>query len=271
MLPVIASALIATATEAAPVAMSAVEAKSMTAGIQTITEIAESSEAIVSEKGLLAQVDTVRYSSIESVVARNEAQIPTFRNQALAGEVHPETGVPFESEMVKLSDSRIVEGTFSEFKGEASFVPVNNGVWEAGKGDSNWIPENDYIPLKHNPEQEAWGQIKDEHGFESIPFEKGEPDFTEVSKATVDIEDFSTDRNSNFTQADEKCAEQWTLKNKDEQSWSPAEVKSYRKENDLSWHERGDQRSMDLVPSIVHGNVTHTGGISAAKSGEKNG
>ena len=116
MLPVIASALIATATEAAPVAMSAFEAKSMTTGIQTITEIAESSEVIVSEKGLLAQVDTVRYSSLESVLARNEVQIPTFRNQALAGEVHPETGVPFESELVKLSDSRIVEGTFPEFK-----------------------------------------------------------------------------------------------------------------------------------------------------------
>lgn len=116
MLPVIAPALIATASEAAPVVISAAEAKSMTASLQKIAEIAESSEAIVSEKGLLAQVDTVRYSSIESVVARNEVQIPTFRNQALAGEVHPETGVPFESEKVVLSDNRVVDGTFPEFK-----------------------------------------------------------------------------------------------------------------------------------------------------------
>lgn len=162
-----------------------------------------------------------------------------------------------------------LEGTVHAIE-VASFVPVNNGNWEASKGDSDWTPEDDFSPLKHNPEQKTWAQIKEEYKFESIPFDKGEPDFTEVSKATVEIEDFSTDRNSNFTQADERCAEQWTLENKDGKSWSPTDVKEYRKECDLSWHERSDQLTMDLTPSIVHGNVAHTGGISAAKSGVNN-
>lgn len=153
----------------------------------------------------------------------------------------------------------------------ASFVPVNNGNWEAGKGDSDWTPEDEYIPLKHNPEQKTWAQIKEEYKFESIPFNEGEPDFTEVSKATVEIEDFSTDRHSNFTQADEQCAEQWTQENKDGKSWTHSDISAYRQEHKLTWHERSDQRTMDLVPLIVHGNVTHTGGISAAKVGENNG
>ena len=116
MLPVIAPALIATASEAAPVAISAAaEAKSMTASIQKIAEIAESSEVIVSEKGLLAQVDTVRYSSLESVIARNDVQISTFRNQDLAGGIHPETGVPFEKTAIQLSNGEITVKEFPKF------------------------------------------------------------------------------------------------------------------------------------------------------------
>lgn len=158
----------------------------------------------------------------------------------------------------------------SELIRYTNFLPANNGDWEKSKGDSAWIPNDDFAPQKHNPDGNTWEEIKEKYGFESIPFDKGEPDFTKVGETTVVIEDFSTDRNSNFTQADEKCAEQWTNESKDGKSWSPDDVKAYRKEHELSWHERSDQKTMDLIPSIIHGNVAHTGGISAAKMEQNN-
>lgn len=87
-----------------------------------------------------------------------------------------------------------------------------------------------------------------------------------MSEGTVEIDDFSTDRNSNFTQADEQLAEKWTEEGKDGKEWSPQDIKEYRKENNLSWHERSDMKTIDLVPQEVHGNVPHSGGISAVKN-----
>ena len=46
-----------------------------------------------------------------------------------------------------------------------------------------------------------------QYGFESIPINDGELDFSKVSKGEVEIDDFTDGRNSNFTQADGKPAE----------------------------------------------------------------
>lgn len=153
------------------------------------------------------------------------------------------------------------------FSAEGRYLPETGGKWSGERGNSDWMPDGDIIPKKHNPEGMTWQQIMDKLGFGAIPFEEGEPDFESVSEATVEIDDFTPDRNANFTQADEACAKQWTEKDENGKVWTPADVKAYRKENSLSWHERSDQKTMDLVPSIVHGNIPHSGGISEAKKG----
>lgn len=149
--------------------------------------------------------------------------------------------------------------------GEARLLPENGGKWIKEKGDSEWEPDDDLVPKKHNEEGKSWREIKDKYDFDGIPFNEGEPDFTEVSEATVIIDDFSANRNANFTQADEACAKQWNEQNREAKTWTAADVREYRKENGLSWHERSDQKNMDLVPSVIHGNIPHSGGISAAK------
>lgn len=87
---------------------------------------------------------------------------------------------------------------------------------------------------------------------------EGEPDFSKISKSTVKIGDFSINRDINFTQADEELAKQKGV--------SPEGVKDWRKENAYTWHERSDCQTMDLVPTEVHGNIPHFGGISVMKS-----
>lgn len=143
-------------------------------------------------------------------------------------------------------------------------LPRNGGEWSGEPGNSEWKPDPKLEPRdRHgtNPEHKTWEQIMKEYGFESILFKDGEPDFSEVAKGTVEIDDFSDDRASNFDQADEKLAEQ--------RGCTPEEVAKWRKEHKYTWHECKDCKTMQKVPTEVHGNVPHSGGISEAKSGNK--
>ncbi len=130
----------------------------------------------------------------------------------------------------------------------------SNGHWEGQRGDSKWIPDRDYQPQKHNPENKIWGEVLDEQGTDGVNFNDGEPDFSDFSKGEVILDEQQTDRSMVFNEADTKLAEQ--------RGCSPAEVYKWRKENGYTWHEKSDGLTVQKVPSIVHGNVTHAGGHS---------
>lgn len=140
-------------------------------------------------------------------------------------------------------------------------LPVNNGIWEGEKGNSKWIPDDDYHPKLANPENKSWSDIKAEYDIEGIEYKGGEPDFECVSKGEVKIDEFTEQRYKNFTQADIKEAEK--------RGCSPSEVREWRQENNYTWHELDDCSSMQKVPSIVHNNMPHSGGISEIKKTSK--
>ena len=136
--------------------------------------------------------------------------------------------------------------------------PMNGGHWENGeRGDGRWVPDRDTIPGKSNPEENTWNDILGDYNIEDIPFQDGYPDFSEISKGDVEIEPFTESRDDNFDLADIKLAEQ--------RGCTPDEVRQWRKEHKYTWHECQDMKTMQKVPSIVHNNVSHSGGISAAK------
>ena len=160
-------------------------------------------------------------------------------------------------------------------------IPRNGGRWEGKPGDSEWKPGRDEVPPKYNPEGKTWGEILDEYGIDSIEFKDGEPDFSKISRGTVEIEGFSDQRegpDGNYAKADQKLADQWNIEGKDGRTdWTAKDVEAYRKDNNLTWHERSDMKTMDLVPTIVHSNIPHSGGVSEVKkqndsneSGENN-
>ena len=159
-----------------------------------------------------------------------------------------------------------IKSEVAKFEKINNFLPENGGEWSGEKGNSTWEPNRDEVPKRPPGNAKTWGEILDKYDIEGIEFKDGEPDFSTVSEGTVEIEDFSTDRNVNFTQADEKLAEQWTTEGKDGREWTAQDVKNYRKENNLSWHERSDMKTLDLVPQEVHGNIPHSGGISEKKN-----
>lgn len=147
--------------------------------------------------------------------------------------------------------------TSVEIVQSSAYLPISNGEWIDEAGNSVWNPDDDFTPLKANPDTLTWGELKEKYDINGIPFKDGEPDFSEIMKDEVKIDNFTTERNINFPQADEKLAEKWEC--------TPREVANWRKENSYTWHECKDCQTMQLVPSEVHNNIPHEGGISVAR------
>ena len=141
-------------------------------------------------------------------------------------------------------------------------IEGNGGNRHGERGNSNWILNKEYVPQKYNPDGMTFGEILDKFNIENpkILFKEGYPDFSGISKGEVQIDEFTSSRADNFTQADEKLSKQWEI--------SPEDVATWRKENRYTWHECEDCKTMQLVPSEIHGNVNHFGGVSIAKSRE---
>ena len=167
--------------------------------------------------------------------------------------------------MDKLTDEKDIDKPIAKELDEVKGCPIegNGGHWEGERGNSKWFPNRDEIPINPltNPDGLTWGQILDKYGIDGIEFKNGEPDFSPVAKGTVEIDHFTDNRygkGGNFDQACERLAEQ--------RGCTKEEVKVWMKENKYTWHERSDCKTMDKVPTEIHGNIRHSGGISEAKA-----
>lgn len=166
------------------------------------------------------------------------------------------------SELAKKYDN-LLDKDLNKSLGESCFckIPRNGGKWTGEPGNSTWVLDRDVEPSNKsysNVEGKTWGEILDEYGVnDGIPFNDGEPDFSEISKGTVEIDDFTDKRygaGGNFDQADEKLAEQ--------KGCSKEDVRKWCEEHNYTWHERSDCKTMDKVPREIHHNIPHSGGIS---------
>ena len=167
--------------------------------------------------------------------------------------------------MDKLTDEKDIDKPIAKELDEVKGCPIegNGGHWEGERGNSKWFPNRDEIPKNPltNSDGLTWGQILDKYGIDGIEFKNGEPDFSPVAKGTVEIDHFTDNRygkGGNFDQACERLAEQ--------RGCTKEEVKAWMKENKYTWHERSDCKTMDKVPTEIHGNIRHSGGISEAKA-----
>ena len=175
------------------------------------------------------------------------------------------TGELSDEEILDDSDDEIIDEVDNMERVSGCPIDGHGGTWDGLRGNSKWYPDRDEIPKnpKTNPDGLTWGQILDKYGIDGIEFKDGEPDFSVVSKGTVEIDNFSENRygkGGNFDQACEKLAEQ--------RGCTKEEVKAWMKENKYTWHERSDCKTMDKVPTEVHGNIRHEGGISEIKSNQ---
>lgn len=232
---------------------------------------------IAAEKGLESSAFTPRVGDIpsfqdkifrdvgsEASCGNKDLKIPKFAKDTEGEDA--KSGNQTDVSANESSDLPFVRNCYVNADGIPKNLPRSDGSWTGDPGNSVWVPDPDYVPQKGNPEGKTWGEILDKYGIDGIPFNDGEPDFSEIAEAEVQVDEIGEDRDENFAKADEALAEQWTKDQKDGHDWTAENVRNYRKENHLTWHECGDRQTMQLVPAEVHSNVPHSGGVSIAKA-----
>jgi NAD+--asparagine ADP-ribosyltransferase len=140
------------------------------------------------------------------------------------------------------------------------------GEWLGRRGDSTFVPND----------PDAKKELRN-RGLEGIEYKKGDPDFSPIAEAQVQIKGFTDRRKStkdadgvrivgNYEKAESALARQWNSENRDGRSdWTRQEVKTWRDEHGLTWHECRDMKTMQLVPTATHEACRHTGGVSEYK------
>lgn len=136
-----------------------------------------------------------------------------------------------------------------------------DGTWAGVRGESKYIPSG---------ETDRGNTVKGALALKSldgVKYENAEPDFSKCAEAIVEIKNMTDIRAQNFAQADESCAKLWNSQCKDGKSdWSARDVKNWRKENQCSWHECCDTKTMQLVPQNIHDFFRHSGGVAECKA-----
>ena len=158
----------------------------------------------------------------------------------------------FLKERIKIENSEKLLTSSAERIAQAK---KSKGCWNGAIGDSNFVPDS----------EEAAQALK-QYGQESIEYIDGNPDFKNVSESTVEIENMTSKRPKNFSQADELCAQKWNAESRGgKTNWSARDVKNWRQQNKYTWHERVDRTTMDLVQRDIHEACKHYGGVAECK------
>lgn len=125
----------------------------------------------------------------------------------------------------------------------------NGGKWSGERGESDFVLDEPIIR-------------EDGTKITKITYKNAVPDFSPFQKAQVKIPNMTNSRSKNFNQADKALAEYWTKIKYDGKTWAARDIETYRKSNNLTWHEMSNMESMQLVPSEVNQTFTHYGGVA---------
>lgn len=132
----------------------------------------------------------------------------------------------------------------------------NGGKWKGKRGESDFILDEPII-------------CEDGTKVTKVTYKNAVPDFSPYQKAQVKIQ-MTNERYSiktkgivgNFEKADQALAEYWTKTKHNGKTWTSRDIETYRKSNNLTWHEMSNMESMQLVPSEVNQTFTHYGGVA---------
>lgn len=148
---------------------------------------------------------------------------------------------------------------FTKLEERISQTPNKNGYWTGERGNSKFISDNKDVNKKLS-----------EHGVDGIEYERGMVELEPVADESVKISNMTKDRKGygkNFEQADIKLAEKYNSEMKDgRNNWTADQVRDLRRENNLTWHECNDMKTMLLVDKDIHKCFPHSGGCAECKA-----
>lgn len=152
------------------------------------------------------------------------------------------------------------------------FTPTEEtgrGTWEGGSR-GNGI----FVPNRNTEEGLKVSNELAKYGLEGIKYKDGIPDFKDCCSEMVTIDLMTHNRDGhggNFAQADVKLAKQWNDTCKDGRSdWTARQIKEYRVDNHLTWHECSDLKTCMLVDTSIHSYFPHSGGVFEYNKGLNN-
>lgn len=140
-------------------------------------------------------------------------------------------------------------------------------------GNSAFELDDDAVITYRNKSEQQYASIsgaelkewmKEKYGRTSVNYEGNEPDFAPFEDQILghaELENFSIHREQKegtFSQAKEAVSRRTGM--------STAEIDQYMRENNLTWHECGDCKTVRAVPTVINTAFKHTGGISIEKS-----
>lgn len=175
------------------------------------------------------------------------------------------------------------------------------GLWNG----STFVLDDSYVPEKYNDSKRSIAQIKkslsDRFGIQvdGIPYVDGIADFSGISVAHIatsdivkkatgmtqaeyseltqtdrtrlfqevfsDVSDGKSKRSRNFDYADQLAAERHISIPGLSDGYSASDLEKWRTENKFSWDEQVNF-GYNLVPTVIHGNLSHTGLVSTSRS-----
>jgi hypothetical protein len=136
--------------------------------------------------------------------------------------------------------------------------PKNGWADGAERGNGPWDPKQSGL------NQDRIDDIESVTGGKPIQFKEGYPDYTEYRykakgpdgkpvDGAVEIKlDPTGNRDKDFAAANQAMAEKLG-------------VDKFKEPDGYTWHHKEDGTTMELVPSDLHNNVPHSGGVSLAK------
>lgn len=143
----------------------------------------------------------------------------------------------------------------------------NNGNWVSGTRGNGKFVLNDSAVIKVKDGIYVTGKLlKEKYGLDGVIYKDNDPDFKPYAISnnivtTVPVDNMPTNRNKSYRLAEQYCAEKFGLTRK--------QVRQYMEENNLTWHETPDRKSIMPIPTEINAAYTHTGGISKQQSFEK--
>lgn len=159
------------------------------------------------------------------------------------------------------------------------------GTWK----DQVFYASDSYVPTKFNPEGKTFGQIRQELyatykiNFGGISYKGGYADFGSVALVQLSVEDviplsvseagcmdyeeILKRRTENFKFADELTAARHIEIPGLGTEYTAAELKAWREAKHFTWDESFAHGYL-LVPSVVHGNLSHTGLVGVMTHGK---
>ena len=163
------------------------------------------------------------------------------------------------------------------------------------------MPDDNYCPPNKNygnVGNKTWAQIKKDNNIEGIVYKDGVPDMSRVSKVTLSIDwekelgpDFKKIMLSkkNREKLQDKAFEIYAKKHNISvlearvlkgdkapveqlmKKWECSEQEVWKRcgnpnRKNYVWHESPDCKTLELIPTEIHHNIQHTGGISLIKT-----